>query len=265
MATPAIEDESTGILLIPEQMRPIFAAWLPSVGPDTRPEYLRLPGDLAVLTKSFGITLPWRAQCDAAILTFSIECADRLLDALPEVACREQFGANILLRLRGGRPANENLNPELAARLAQLEEIVRRRGVRDKFCEVVAEMLRNCEAMRSTRRPSEFAECAALEGRLMVELLLLVIGEWTTPEFDQFMRCVATPASFTDKLRDAARDFQRGEIAIKPTLTFRLGLCWLLFWRTLRLLPFCIGNWRLVRWGVPAMFSELIGGGKGEV
>ena len=239
-------------------MQPALTRCLPSVGSDTRPEYVKLLRDLAALTKSFGITLPLRAQCDAAILTFSIECADRLLDEMPELACREQFGADIVLRLRGVRPSNEDLTPELAGRLARLEEIARRRGVEDQLCEGVGELLRNCEAMRTTRRRSEFAECAAREGRLMVELLLLLIGEWTTQEFDEFMRCVAAPANFSDKLRDAAGDFQRGEIAIKPTLTFRIGLCWELFWRTLRLLPFCLGHWRLAGWGVQALFTELI-------
>jgi hypothetical protein len=239
-------------------MQNVVTTWLPSVGPDTRPEYLKLPRYLAALTNSFGITLPWRAQCDAAILTFSIECADRLLDAIPQLACRKQFGVDIVLRLRGVCPSNEQLTPELAGRLARLEEIARRRGVEGKLCEIVAELLRNCEAMRTTCRPSEFAECTAREGRLMVELLLLLIGEWTTREFDAFMRCVAAPANFSDKLRDAARDFQRGEIAIRPTLAFRMGLCWELFWRTLRLLPFCVGDWRLTRWGVQAVFTELI-------
>ena len=237
----------------------VSTAWLPAAGPDTRPEYLRLPRDLAALTRSFGIALPWRAQCDAAVLTFSIECADRLLDALPDLGGREQFGADIVLRLRGDCPANGNLTPELASRLTQLGDVARSRGVEDRLCEIVAELLRNSETMRATRRPSEFAECTAREGQLMVELLLLMIGEWTTMEFDKFMRSIAAPANFSDKLRDAARDFQRGEIGIKPTLIFRAALGWEMFWRTLRLLPFCVGRWRLAGWGAQALFTELIG------
>src|SRR5438270_1015968 len=103
-------------------MQTLSTAWLPSVGPRTRLEYVRLPRDLAALTNSFGITLPWRAQRDAAILTFCIECADRLLDALPKRGRRERFGVSVLLRLRGGCPLNEDLTPELADRLRQLEE-----------------------------------------------------------------------------------------------------------------------------------------------
>jgi hypothetical protein len=232
--------------------------WLPAVGPDTRPEYLRLPRDLAALTRSFGIVLPWWVQRDAAVLTFSIECADRLLDRLSERKGRAQFGANIVLRLRSGCPATEGLTPELDGRLARLGEIARRRGVEDKLCELVAELLHNCEAMRTTCRVTEFAQRTAREGRLMVELLLLVIGEWTTREFDEFMRCVAAPANFSDKLRDAARDFQRGEIAINPALTFRMRLCGELLWRILRLLPFCVGHWRLAVWGAQALFTELL-------
>src|SRR5437773_6711707 len=161
-------------------MQIVSTSWLPCVGPDTRPEYLRLPRDLEALTRSFGITLPWRAQRDAAVLTFSIECADRLLDALPEPAGRRQFGANIVCRLRsGGGPVTDSLTPELAGLLAQLGELARRRGAEDKLTEIIEKLLHNCETMRITQRRAEFAECIVREGHLMVEALLLLIGEWT--------------------------------------------------------------------------------------
>src|SRR2546423_3649057 len=97
-------------------MQTLSTAWLPSVGPRTRMEYVRLPRDLAALTNSFGITLPWRAQRDAAILTFCIECADRLLDALPKRGRRERVGVSVGLHLRGGFPFNEEFDPGLAGR-----------------------------------------------------------------------------------------------------------------------------------------------------
>ena len=103
---------------------------------------------------------------------------------------------------------------------------------------------------------TSFAQWAAREGALMVELLLLLIGEWTTPQFDSFMRRLAGPANLIDKLRDSGIDFQHGEIAIAPTPMFQLILRIHLLWRIVCLLPFCLRNWRLIRWGAKAMLSE---------
>jgi hypothetical protein len=58
----------------------------------------------------------------------------------------------------------------------------------------------------------------------MVELLLLILADVSTPSFADFMRRLAGPANLGDKLRDARRDYQCGEIAIRPTWRFRARL-----------------------------------------
>jgi len=231
---------------------------LPVPGPNVRREYLRLPGELSALTRGFGIALPLELQRDAAVLAFSIECADRFLDAIPQAARRAQFGAEVLSCLRGEPSANGNLMPELTGWLTELREVAERHGAGARFREIVGELLRNSEAMRLTRCHTRFVACALREGRLMVELLLLLLAKVSTPQFDSFMRRLSGPANLIDKLRDARRDFQNGEIAARPTWKFHARLIGELLMRIARLAPVSLVHWRLAHWGVHSVLSELI-------
>src|SRR3989442_1880238 len=105
-------------------------------GAAARREYFKLPRDLAALTSSFGIALPAQVQRDAAVLTFSIECADRLLDAIPQKRRRARFSASVVSCLRGEGFVNDDLTPELAGWLAQLREVAERRRVQGAFFEI---------------------------------------------------------------------------------------------------------------------------------
>jgi len=254
-----------------------------------RREYLKLPRDLAALTRSFGIALPRQLQHDAAVLAFTIECTDRLLDAIADARGRVRFGTDVLACFRGenapdqlfalcapsggeGGPAvagpgervqgqndsSPDVTPELIGWLAQLREVAERHHVHSQFCEIVRELLCNSEQMRTTQSDARFVECAVNEGRLMVELLLLILAEVSTPSFADFMRRLAGPANLGDKLRDARRDYQRGEIAIRPTWRFRTRLACEMFSRVVRLGRYCAGNARLITWGVGAVFTEFL-------
>jgi hypothetical protein len=111
--------------------------------------------------------------------------------------------------------------------------------------------------MRHTRSPDAFVQGAAREGRLMVELLLLILGDVATAKFTEFMRDVGEPANLGDKLRDARRDFSAGELAINPGLKFHTRLAYEMFRRVLSLaFRFC-GRWRVLVWGVKSLFVEL--------
>src|SRR3989442_13309394 len=124
-------------------------------GAAVRSEYFKLPRDLAALTSSFGIALPAQVQRDAVVLTFSIECADRLLDAIPQTSRRARFSASVVSCLRGEGFISGDLTPELAWWLAQLREVAERRRVRDAFCQIVRDLLGNSEFMRTTTRHGE--------------------------------------------------------------------------------------------------------------
>ncbi|PYJ95648.1 MAG: hypothetical protein DME23_23390 [Verrucomicrobia bacterium] len=227
-------------------------------GPAVRREYLKLPGDLAHLTGSFGITLPPQLHRHAAALAFSIECTDRLLDAIPQAQRRARFSADVVSCLRGEKFSNEDITPELAGWLARLSEVAERHGVSVRFREIIRELLSNSEEMRTTRNHARFVDCAVREGRWMVELLLLLLAKVSSPQFDSFMRQLSEPANLADKLRDARRDFLRGEIAVRPTVSFRARLLCEMLWRVVRLVRVSGVNGRLVVWGVHSLFIELI-------
>jgi len=231
-------------------------SWIVS-GSSVRREYLKLPGDLAILTSCFSIRLPSQLQRDAAVLAFSIECSDRLLDAIPQADRRVQFGSAILSHLEGGGRSDDGVTVELMGWLAQLREVAERHGVSDQFREIVHELLSNSEQMRTTQSHARFVGCAVKEGRLMVEMLLLILVDISTPQFESFMRKLSEPANLGDKLRDARRDYQCGEIAIQPTWKLRGRLACELFWRVLCLTRFCARNARLMIWGIRSMFTEL--------
>src|SRR5580765_2117618 len=122
----------------------------PVPGPDARPEYGKLPRDLAALTRSFGILLPGQLERDAAVLAFAIECADRFLDAIPDAARREGLGREMLLSLQGEKFSGEQLTPELAGWLARLREVAERHCVSGQFRKIIATLLKNSERMRTT-------------------------------------------------------------------------------------------------------------------
>jgi hypothetical protein len=225
-------------------------------GPTIRKEYLKLPGDLAVLARSFGIALPPQLQRDAAVLAFSIECADRSLDAISQADRRVLFGNAILAHLEGSGCSDDGVTVELAGWLAQLREVIERHQIHGAYYEIVGELLSNSEQMRTTRNHARFVCCAVKEGRLMVQLLLLILEDNSTPQFDSFMRQLSEPANLGDKLRDAHRDYQRGEIAIRPTWKFRARLAWEIFWRVLRLARSCAWDARLMTWGMGSVFTE---------
>ena len=227
-------------------------------GPAVRSEYLKLPRDLAALTRSFGIVLPPQLQRDAAVLAFSIECTDRLLDAIPEAGGRGKFSIDVLSRLRAERISNPDVTPELIGWLARLKDVAERHHVHAEFCEIIRELLCNSEQMRITRSGARFVDCAVKEGRLMVELLLLILADVSTASFANFMHRLAGAANLADKLRDARRDFQRGEIAVRPTVSFRARLTCEMVRRTIRLVRVSAANRRLTAWGVRSLFTELI-------
>jgi hypothetical protein len=223
-----------------------------------RREYFKLPRDLAVLTRSFGIILPLELQRDAAVLTFAIECADRLLDSIPLADRRARFRADVLSCLRRQTFSNEDLTLELVGWLGRLRKVGERRNIHERLCQMADELLDNSECMRTARDHRQFVECALKEGRLMVGMLLLILAGVSTARFDSFMRLLSEPANLGDKLRDARADFRSGEISVEPTWRFHARLSYEFLKRTARLAPFSLLNWRLAGWGVRSLFSELI-------
>jgi hypothetical protein len=227
-------------------------------GTEARRKYFRLPGDLAELARGFQVNLQPEHRRDAAVLVFSIECVDRILDSLSGADDRRRFSASIIALLKGETVANDAVFlPEIPQWLASLREIIQRRRITPEFCRVTSTLLINCEEMRHVRNPAAFVEGAVREGRLMVELLLLILGNVATPKFTEFMRGVGEPANLGDKLRDARRDFSAGELAINPGLKFHARLAYEMFRRVLSLAFRFSSRWRVLIWGLKSLFVEL--------
>src|ERR1051325_7196897 len=148
---------------------------LPAFSPAVRREYFKLPRDLEVLARSFGIVLSTELQRDAAVLTFAIECADRMLDAIPEANERARFAGDVLACLRGD--SADALAAELSDWVKQLREASERHGVHREFCQITRQLFENSEQMRAAREHDRFIDCVVREGRLMVEMLLLILAE----------------------------------------------------------------------------------------
>lgn len=227
-------------------------------GPEVRPEYLRLPGDLVQFARAFRLDLPVKHQRDAAVLVFAIECIDRIFDALPTMSLRAKFAADVLAVLNGAASENPAMTSEATHRLAQLREVAQRRRIQPQVLEITARIFRNCEVMRATHDASFYVRGALLEGRLMVELLLLILGDAASPKFNDFMLQVGEPASLGDKLRDAGRDFATGELAIKPGVLLRARLAGEIFRRVIVLALRFGTRWRIAVWGIKSMVAEII-------
>jgi hypothetical protein len=224
-------------------------------GPSVRADYLNLPRDLLELARGFNLELPPDRRRDATTLVLAIECVDRILDALPDAAERAQFAANVLAALEGN--PSDSLAVEPCERLCQLREMIQRRNLRNAFCRITERILRNSEQMRGTRSAAFYVLAAVREGRLMVELLLLTLGDSVKPRFRAFMRQVAGPANLGDKLRDARCDFVLGELAIKPGLMLHLRLGCGMLWRVCALaVRFCAYR-KILTWGLKSLYHEL--------
>src|SRR5204863_1183186 len=98
--------------------------------PHLRPEYRKLAADLPLLAAAFAIRLPPRVVRDAAVLAYSMECIDRLLDDLPQSRRRWEFSAAVIRFLTRDtlETQNPDFAPELAGWLVRLRSVVDRQG-----------------------------------------------------------------------------------------------------------------------------------------
>ena len=227
-----------------------------TAGPSVRADYLNLPRDLVELARGFNLELPPDRQRDATTLVFAIECVDRILDGITAATDRAQFALDVLAALEGNIPVA--LAREPCERLRELREMIQRRNISDAFYRITGRILRNSEQMRATRSAAFYVLAAVREGRWMVELLLLTLGDSVTPRFRAFMWQVAGPANLGDKLRDARCDFALGELAIKPGLMLHLRLGCGMLWRICALAVCFCAYRRILTWGLKSLYHELV-------
>jgi hypothetical protein len=169
-----------------------------------RREYRALVERFPALGATFGCTLPAHVLYDLRDFTLALECIDRELDARPEREQRVELGEMILA-------GAVDSPPELARHVARLHELAS-----PALWSAARRALTNSERMRATRDVREYVACIEEEGRLTVEMMLAIIGPWSTPALARFLRSVAELANLVDKLVDARDDFRSGELAIAP-------------------------------------------------
>jgi hypothetical protein len=216
------------------------------------------------IAAAFQVRLSRQSVHDATVLAWAVECIDRTLDALPAEEERRSLAGAILKHLEQGPAAGEAMSFELTGWLDRLAETMRRLEIEEPFLRVSGVLLANCERMRSTPKAGCFIECALTEGRLLVELLLLILQGSTTPQFDGFFRRLAGPANLVDKLVDARRDYKHGELGFRPGLFFYARLTGALFKRLLPLVPAVALRPRLCCWGVRSMAVHWRSGSAGS-
>jgi hypothetical protein len=216
---------------------------------NVRPEYRKLAVDLPVLAESFGCTLPASARADLLVFTLTLECIDRLLDAIADADERARFGEALLAALADER-AGEALPSELRAHLDQLRPVLARTGARQRLVALGTDALANTERMRVTRDTGEYLARVRAEGRFTVEMALLFVEPWLSPACRAFLRSVAEMGNLVDKLKDARGDFRRGEMAVAPDVLLHARLLASILKRVpaaAALHPRLLG---FVRWGV---------------
>ena len=182
-----------------------------------------MASDFARLAAAFGHVVSARTLRDVRELTACIDEVDRAIDTTPEPGDRRRIREAILASLRSG--VESGMSVELAARVAALRDILRARGVVERFALVAAEALDNTERARMCRSNDEYVARTVREGQLTATMALLVAGPASLHgSFERFLLAVAEPANLVDKLVDARGDAMRGEIAIRADLRLHLRL-----------------------------------------
>jgi hypothetical protein len=181
-----------------------------------RPEYVRLADELPALARQFGCALPSDVAADVRAFTLALECIDRVLDDIADASARAALSRAVVDGLDGAIDAVA-VGDELRAHLERLAALLARRRLLPSFRRLGARALANTERIRTTTSAREFIACVRLEGRLTVELTLLVAGPHLDGDCARFLRGVAELCNLYDKLKDARGDFRRGEMALAPS------------------------------------------------
>jgi len=204
-----------------------------------RPEYLKMAYGFPELAGWFGCTLPPDAHRDLLDFTLALECVDRHVDATPEPTARLALERAILARELTALP------DELARRVERLHRIAP-----PALWTTAARALRNAERIRTARDAREYVRCVEEEGRLLVDMLLALVGQWCSPALIGFLRGVAELANLADKLIDAHGDYARGELALRPGLALHARLAFAFLGRLPAALRTHPSARRFVRWGL---------------
>ena len=187
---------------------------------NVRPIYKKMQDDFHWITRPFGIELSGRENLHLSHLIATIDVIDRVLDPLSSRSAREDLAAALLCYLNGGSETieSEYATPEIRWRLQNLRRVIIAKGVQAEFCKAVAGVFEHTEAKRWVTTPSELLYHLRKEWRLAGRMTVLVMGDVATPQFEKFFYLCCAMMPSVDMIRDAGRDFENGEVAVKPSL-----------------------------------------------
>lgn len=189
--------------------------------------YKKLQTDFHLLTEPFGIRISESRNRDLSHLICAIDVVDRQLDEIDMAEHRAIFMKQTLDYLRGETQAKlPDGSDEFLERMDCLKEIITRLKIQATFCETVKTVVAHGEKKRvATDQPSMIHHLVE-EWRLTGKLPVLVMGEFSTPDFESFFyHCCATMPAI-DMLQDARMDYRNGQITIRPSLWLHCKLLW---------------------------------------
>jgi len=217
-----------------------------------RPDYEALANTLPLLARQFNCSISDASHRDVATMLAAVESVDWHLDRRPTQSDRERFGEVVVARLCESNTGADDLPGDVGARIGELRQVLKRRGVQKPFARITRGIFRNAERMRTAGSISEYSSRACREGLLLVGASLLLL-----PEVDDRLRAwlirMAGPANLADKLRDAQDDFRAGELAMRPGIRFYSLLATHLTVQLAAALWFHPHPWFLWRWARPLL------------
>jgi len=211
-----------------------------------RPEYAVLANEFALLATEFGHGIDRAHRRDIARLASAIEHIDRFVDEVPGEAERLALWEDILRVLDGEDAA---LPDALARATRDLRTLGEERDVCDRIRRIVAKEVPTSETIRNTTSKRLFVRAVLREGRLTAALALVVAGRACGGPFRKFFFRLAGPANLVDKILDVRYDYERGEVALSPSILLHARLVGELLIRAVALVTSHPRPWRLLALG----------------
>jgi hypothetical protein len=218
-----------------------------------RPEYQALVDFYPEILRDFEVTLSANDQRDLGVLMTAIEHTDRVLDGLSREAERRGLAGGIVALLHTGheRPGGAfgaAIDPTLAVSIRALRGVAVQRGVGIELARRTAETFANSEAMRTAQDRERYFACIEREAMLCMELALLIVPLPEAPA--AFLRAIAGPANYLDKLIDLRRDHARGEAIVDPGIRTHLALAGRMLRGAVTAWPLHPSKRAAARWGI---------------
>ena len=182
--------------------------------------YKKLQDDFHLITAPFGIHLTDSENINLSHLIATIDSIDRVLDPLPNAADRASF-ANALtdyLKHNSDRIESEFANEEICRRMRNLRNVVSLVGCQEDFVATVTKVFEHTEGKRLAENSIDLIYHLKEEWRLAGHMTVLIMGNKTNSRFENFFYLCCEMMTSVDMIKDAASDYAKGELNLKPNL-----------------------------------------------